>query len=133
MAVLFIRADYRPARRVTKAGSSLQVQASRFKPRHSCVQCLEPGQEPLLGLVRGPWREVIRPGCRGQTGVAAEQAFRFALRKARKLGRLEIGRTSVRILDLPGYRIGQYRRQPEADVNGGKQPLFDGLVVAAEQ
>ena len=41
------------------------------------VQRLEARQEPLLGLGRGPWRQVVLLGRGRQAGVAAEQAFRL--------------------------------------------------------
>ena len=67
---------------------------------------LEPRQEPLLGLGRAPGRQIILPGRQGQAGIAAEQAFRLGFRKARKFGRLEIGRAPVGGLDL------RVRRRP---------------------
>ena len=81
------------------------------------MQGLEPRQESLLGLGRRPRREIILLNRPGQAGIAAEQAFRLGLRKTRKLGRLQVGRTPIGIF-YPAFDLRyQHRGEPEADVD----------------
>src|SRR3982074_3174311 len=96
------------------------------------VQCRKPSQKPLLGLGRGPWRQVILLHRRGQAGIPAEQAFGLGLRKAGKLSRLEIGRPPVGGLDRLRDFVRQVRRPPGGGVARRQQPLFPALVVAAQ-
>src|SRR6516162_7475407 len=71
----------RPCKQVPTSRSSLRAWTKRLETR----------KEPLLGLGRAPWHQIVLPDRIGQAGVAAEQALGLGLGKAGKFGCLKIG------------------------------------------
>ncbi len=80
----------------------------------------KPLQIARLGGLGGPGREIIALQGGRKFGRIAEKSPRFRLLEARELRRFEIGRGAVGGLDELLLCGRQFRRQPEADMDGGQ-------------
>lgn len=94
------------------------------------LDCLEAGDEQSLRLRRGKGDDIEHIA--GDAARQAEEFLRLGGGKTGKLGRFEKGGHCVGLLDAILQFARCMRWQAETQMHGGFQPLFHGLVTAAD-